>query len=92
MSLFDNLVIIFCLIGTSCFFSMSEIALAASRKIRLRQMAEEGDLRAEKVLALQTTPGSFFTVVQIGLNAVAIMGGLSVSLLLPLTSQQLWPM
>ncbi|NJI84527.1 hemolysin family protein [Shewanella sp. Iso12] len=76
MSLFDNLVIIFCLIGTSCFFSMSEIALAASRKIRLRQMAEEGDLRAEKVLALQTTPGSFFTVVQIGLNAVAIMGGI----------------
>ncbi|MGG7093366.1 hemolysin family protein [Shewanella indica] len=76
MSLFDNLVIIFCLIGTSCFFSMSEIALAASRKIRLRQMADEGDLRAEKVLALQTTPGSFFTVVQIGLNAVAIMGGI----------------
>ncbi|TWO84425.1 hypothetical protein AYI75_09795 [Shewanella algae] len=76
MSLLNNLVIIFCLIGASCFFSMSEIALAASRKIRLRQMAEEGDLRAEKVLALQTTPGSFFTVVQIGLNAVAIMGGI----------------
>ncbi|MCH7421896.1 hemolysin family protein [Shewanella sp. MM_2022_3] len=76
MSLLDNVMIILCLIGASCFFSMSEIALAASRKIRLRQLADEGDARAEKVLHLQSYPGSFFTVVQIGLNAVAIMGGI----------------
>ncbi|QSX40578.1 hemolysin family protein [Shewanella cyperi] len=76
MSFFDNAVIILLLIGVSSFFSMSEIALAASRKIRLRQMADEGDARAERVLALQAHPGSFFTVVQIGLNAVAIMGGI----------------
>ncbi len=76
MTLFDNVMIILCLIGASCFFSMSEIALAASRKIRLRQLADEGDMRAEKVLQLQASPGSFFTVVQIGLNAVAIMGGI----------------
>lgn len=75
MSIFDNVMIILCLIGASCFFSMSEIALAASRKIRLRQLADEGDGRAEKVLQLQAHPGSFFTVVQIGLNGVAIMGG-----------------
>lgn len=76
MSFFDNAVIILCLIGASCFFSMSEIALAASRKIRLRQLADEGDARAVKVLYLQAHPGSFFTVVQIGLNSVAIMGGI----------------
>jgi CBS domain containing-hemolysin-like protein len=76
MSVTDSLLIILVLIGISCFFSMSEIALAASRKIRLQQMADEGDLRAEKVLKLQMHPGSFFTVVQIGLNAVAIMGGI----------------
>lgn len=76
MSFFDNAMIILLLIGTSCFFSMSEIALAAARKIRLRLMVEEGDERAEKVLGLQSHPGNFFTVVQIGLNAVAIMGGI----------------
>ncbi len=76
MSLLDNLLIILLLIGISCFFSMSEIALAAARKMRLRQLADEGDSRAEKVLQLQAHPGSFFTVVQIGLNAVAIMGGI----------------
>ena len=76
MSFFDNAMIILLLIGTSCFFSMSEIALAAARKIRLRLMVDEGDERAEKVLSLQSHPGNFFTVVQIGLNAVAIMGGI----------------
>ncbi|MBB1269352.1 hemolysin family protein [Shewanella sp. SR44-3] len=76
MSVTDSLLIILVLIGISCFFSMSEIALAASRKIRLQQMADEGDIRADKVLKLQLHPGSFFTVVQIGLNAVAIMGGI----------------
>lgn len=76
MSFFDNAVVILLLIGVSCFFSMSEIALAGARKIRLRQLVSEGDLRAKKVLQLQAHPGSFFTVVQIGLNAVAIMGGI----------------
>lgn len=76
MSFFDNVVVILLLIGVSCFFSMSEIALAAARKIRLRQLSDEGDIRAQKVLHLQAQPGNFFTVVQIGLNAVAIMGGI----------------
>lgn len=76
MSFLENISIILALICVSCFFSMSEIALAAARKIRLRQMADEGNEKAERVLALQAHPGSFFTVVQIGLNAVAIMGGI----------------
>ncbi|UCX06146.1 MULTISPECIES: hemolysin family protein [Shewanella] len=76
MSFVDNFLIMMGLIAISCFFSLSEIALAAARKIRLQALAEEGDIRAFKVLSLQAHPGSFFTVVQIGLNAVAIMGGI----------------
>lgn len=76
MSLLENLSIIMALILISCFFSMSEISLAAARKIRLRQLADDGDHRATLILGLQTHPGNFFTVVQIGLNAVAIMGGI----------------
>jgi CBS domain containing-hemolysin-like protein len=38
-------------------------------------MADEGDARAERVLRLQEQPGHYFTVVEIGLNAVAILGG-----------------
>ena len=39
-------------------------------------MGKEGDVRAFDVLQMQQQPGSFITVVQIGLNAVAILGGI----------------
>ncbi|MGJ7565398.1 hemolysin family protein [Variovorax sp. GB1R11] len=75
MNLTQSLLIIVLLIALSAFFSLAEITLAASRRLRLRQMADEGDPRAEKVLRVQEQPGHYFTVVQIGLNAVAILGG-----------------
>ncbi len=75
MNLSQNLFVIFLLILASAFFSIAEISLAASRRIRLQQMAEEGDPRATRVLALQAQPGHYFTVVQIGVNAVAILAG-----------------
>ena len=75
MTLTQSLLIILLLIALSAFFSLAEITLAASRRLRLRQMADEGDPRAEKVLRVQEQPGHYFTVVQIGLNAVAILGG-----------------
>ncbi|NLF55026.1 MAG: HlyC/CorC family transporter [Thauera phenolivorans] len=75
MAFAEHLFIIFLLIVISAFFSISEISLAASRKTKLRVLAEGGDENAARVLALQDSPGYFFTVVQIGLNAVAILGG-----------------
>lgn len=60
----------------SAFFSMAEISLAASRPLKLRQMADEGNARAENALQLQEQPGDYFTVVQIGQNAIAILAGL----------------
>jgi len=75
MNLTQTLIIIAALIATSAFFSLAEICLAASRRLRLRQMADDGDVRAERVMRLQENPGHYFTVVQIGLNAVAILGG-----------------
>ena len=75
MTLTQSLLVIVALIATSAFFSLAEICLAASRRLRLRQMADEGDARAERVMRIQEQPGHYFTVVQIGLNAVAILGG-----------------
>lgn len=57
-------------------FAMSEISIAASRKIKLRVMADEGDNKAEAVIRLQEQPGSFFAMIQIALNAIAILGGI----------------
>ncbi|MGL5290954.1 MAG: hemolysin family protein [Vibrionaceae bacterium] len=75
MSFFDGLFFLLMLVAISVFFSISEISLAASRKLKLQMLADGGDARAFKVLALQEQPGDFFTVVQIGLNTVAVLGG-----------------
>ncbi|MGY5958746.1 Polyamine export protein [Kosakonia sp. BK9b] len=72
----NSILVILCLIAVSAFFSLSEISLAASRKIKLKLLADEGNINAQRVLKMQETPGMFFTVVQIGLNAVAILGGI----------------
>lgn len=76
MSLTQSLAVIALLIAVSAFFSMAEMSLAASRRLRLRQLADEGDARAEAVLRVQEQPGHYFTVVQIGQNGVAILGGI----------------
>lgn len=70
-----SLLLIAGLIAASAFFSISELAVAAARRLRLRQMADLGDARAQRVLAVQEEPGDFFTAIQIGMNTVAILGG-----------------
>ncbi|RZI85234.1 MAG: HlyC/CorC family transporter [Rubrivivax sp.] len=71
-----SLMLIAVLIAVSAFFSTAELAVAAARRVRLRQMLEHGDLRAQQVLHVQDYPGDYFTVIQIGQNSVAILGGI----------------
>ena len=71
----SSLFLIALLIAASAFFSMAELSLAASRRIKLRQLADEGDKRAAQVLQVQEQPGYYFTVVQIGVNTLAILAG-----------------
>ncbi|WP_044470387.1 hemolysin family protein [Mannheimia massilioguelmaensis] len=76
MSLFEAILILLLLILISAVISSSEISLAGARRLKLQSLANEGDVRAENVLKLQEHPGRFITVVQIGLNMVAIFGGM----------------
>lgn len=76
MSFSSQLFLILVLILVSVFFSIAEMSLAAARKLRLRQLVDEGIGNAQRVLDLQAHPGHFFTVVQIGVNAVSILGGI----------------
>ncbi len=72
---FLQVVYLMVLLLISAFFSFAEIALAASSRTRLQIASEKGDKRADLVMRLQDKPGPFFAVIQIGLNAVAILGG-----------------
>ncbi len=76
MSLFNNFLIIGILVACSAFLSMSEISIAAARKIKLQMLLAEGKQDAQKVLTIQDQAGKFFAAAQIGLNAVAILGGI----------------
>jgi CBS domain containing-hemolysin-like protein len=72
----NGLLLIILLIVLSAFFSMAEIALAASRRTKLRVLLDKGKLRAAQILGFQEQPGPFFVTVQIGLNSVAILAGI----------------
>ena len=75
MDLLRNLFLILILILVSSFFSIAEISLAGARRVKLQSLSESGDVRANKILNLQTHSADFFATSQIGLNAVAILGG-----------------
>ncbi|MFZ7202709.1 hemolysin family protein [Avibacterium avium] len=75
MGLFEAILSLAALIGISAVISSAEISLAGARKLKLQSLENEGDDRARLVLQLQAQPGRFITVVQIGLNMVAILGG-----------------
>ena len=66
MSFTQSLLLIVLLIVVSAFFALAEIALAASRRLRLRSLADAGNARALRVLQVQEQPGDYFTTVQIG--------------------------
>lgn len=76
MGLFEFFILLILLIFISAVISSAEISLAGARKLKLQNLANEGDKRAKTLLKLQEQPGQFITVVQIGLNMVAILGGM----------------
>ena len=57
-------------------FSMSELALASSRKARLTAMAEAGDKGAKAALALLDNPTQFLSSVQVGITSIGMINGI----------------
>lgn len=76
MDLIFNIMMMSLLIISAGFLSLTEIAFAGARKVKLQILAEAGDERAKKVLELQQQSADFFASSQIGLNAIAILGGI----------------
>jgi len=64
------------LILVSAFFAIAEISIVAARRVKLDVLLEQGNQRAEQVLVLQKDSGAFFAAIQIGMNAIAILGGI----------------
>lgn len=70
-----ELLIILLLIAANGLFAMAEIAVVASRKVRLQQRAEAGDERARAALQLAQDPNLFLSTVQVGITLVGVLAG-----------------
>lgn len=77
-SILPELLIILALLLATGFFAMSETALISARKTRLRELAEGGDRRAAKALALAERPDRFLSTVQVGITLITILQGAAV--------------
>lgn len=71
----EFLLIVF-LILLNGVFAMSELALAASRKVRLTAMAQEGDKGSQAALTLMDDPNQFLSTVQVGITSIGVLNGI----------------
>ena len=70
-----QIIVLFALILINGAFSMTEIAVVSSRRVRLAKAAEDGNAGAETALRLQLNPENFLSTVQIGITLVGVLSG-----------------
>lgn len=68
----SQLITILVMVFLSAFFSSSETALVTVNKIRMKNLAENGDKRAAKVLKVTSDSGKMLSAILIGNNIVNI--------------------
>lgn len=74
--MFDSeIIIIIVLIFANGIFSMSEIAIVSSRRIRLQKMVENGSHGARAALELVAEPNKFLSTVQFGMTLIGVITG-----------------
>lgn len=70
-----NVGIILALILINGLFSMSEMSVVSSTKVRLQKLIAEKRLGAKAALTLHEEPTHFLSTVQVGITAVGILSG-----------------
>jgi putative hemolysin len=70
-----EILIILLLPVANAVFVMSEMAIVSARKVRLQQMANQGDPKARVALDLANAPNQFLAIVQVGITLIIIVSG-----------------
>jgi putative hemolysin len=70
-----EILIILVLIIANGVFSMSEMAIVSARKVRLQQLANQGDAKARAALKLAESPNNFLSTIQVGISLIGILTG-----------------
>ncbi|MEA5577967.1 hemolysin family protein [Anabaena sp. UHCC 0451] len=63
------------LILANGIFSMSEMAVVSARKVRLQQLANQGNINANAALRLAESPNHFLSIIQVGITLINILNG-----------------
>lgn len=74
-AIITEIVIILVLIVANGVFSGSEISVVSSRKVRLEQIAKQGNRSANAAISLVNSPNNFLSAVQIGITLIGILSG-----------------
>ncbi len=86
-----QLIILAVLLGLSAFFSISETAMMASNRFRLRHLAQSGNHAAEKALALLNQTDKMLGVILLGNNLVNAAAATLVSVIaIELFGEEKW--
>ena len=70
-----EIALILILLIANGIFSGSEIAIVSARKVRLEQLADQGNRKARAALKLASSPNNFLSAVQIGITLIGILSG-----------------
>lgn len=70
-----ELAVIAALLVANGLFAMAEIALVASRRVRLEHRAGTGDASSAAALRLKADPTDFLSTVQVGITLIGIFAG-----------------
>jgi putative hemolysin len=57
------------------FFAMAELAIVSARRVRLKQLADDGHAGARFALRMADDPGSFLSIVQTGMTVNSVLAG-----------------
>ena len=70
-----EILVIIILIVLNGLFSLAEIAVVSTRRIRMQKIADDGDKRAVAVLGFMDNISDFLSTVQVGITFTAIITG-----------------
>ncbi len=75
LNMLVQFLILLALLLLNGLFAMAELAVVSSRRIRLKQMAEQGSKGAKAALKLMEEPTRFLSSVQIGITLIGVLAG-----------------
>src|SRR5512136_2739153 len=74
--IFFGIISLFLLIGGNALCVAAEYSLAVSRRTRITELAEQGNVAAKTVQRLMSEPDRFFATTQIGITLMSIAIGI----------------